>query len=162
MDGLSLRPATPEDAARLYAWRMDPGTRANSLAPAAITPAEHRHWLTKNLANPTRRLYIAEGPEGPVGTGRLDLTASVRAGEWALEAAPVAEVSVTVAPEVRGQGWGTRLVAALVEAARGLGRHRLEARIKADNTPSLLVFLRNGFQPTALEAGIVRLTRRLR
>ena len=157
-----LRPATIEDADTLRAWRNDATTRENSLERGEVAPEEHLRWLTATLANPGRRLFIAEGPEGPVGTARLDFTANGRAGEVSLEWTPAAEVSLTVAPASRAYGWGSTILHALVAEARGLGRTRLDARIRNENAASLCAFIGAGFLPVGVDAGgVVWLTRRL-
>lgn len=159
---VTLRPATLEDAPTLRDWRNDTATRENSLERTEVSAEEHLRWLTATLANPGRRLFIAEGPEGPVGTARLDFTANGRAGEMSLEWTPSAEVSLTVAPASRAHGWGSTILHALVAEARGLGRTRLDAHIRNTNAASLRAFIGAGFLPYTVDAGgVVWLTRRL-
>ena len=104
-----LRPATLEDAERLFQWRNDSLTRAQSLQQQPVEWQAHLNWLQASLQNPDRQLYIAEsaalaGQEQSLllGTVRADKTA----GEY--------ELSWTVAPEQRGKGWGRQMVAALI------------------------------------------------
>ena len=105
-----LRPATLEDAQRLFAWRNDPLTRAQSLQQQPVEWQAHLNWLQASLQNPDRQLFIAEsagltGQEQPLtlGTVRADKTEETY------------ELSWTVAPEERGKGWGSKMVAALIE-----------------------------------------------
>ena len=105
-----LRPATLEDAERLFQWRNDSLTRAQSLQQQPVEWQAHLNWLQASLQNPDRQIYIAEsaalaGQEQSLllGTVRADKTA----GEY--------ELSWTVAPEQRGKGWGRQMVAALIE-----------------------------------------------
>ena len=105
-----LRPATLEDAQRLFAWRNDPLTRAQSLQQQPVVWEDHLQWLQASLQNPARQLFIAEsagltGQEQPLtlGTVRADKTEETY------------ELSWTVAPEERGKGWGRKMVAALIE-----------------------------------------------
>jgi L-amino acid N-acyltransferase YncA len=60
--------------------------------------------------------------------------------------AGVAEVSLYIAAECRGQGLGTALLAALVDEAERLGLWTLQAVLFAENTPSLALHLRGGFR----------------
>ena len=105
-----LRPATLEDAQRLFVWRNDPLTRAQSLQQQPVVWGDHLEWLQASLQNPARQLFIAEsaglaGQEQPLtlGTVRADKTEETY------------ELSWTVAPEERGKGWGRKMVAALIE-----------------------------------------------
>jgi len=120
LDDLRLRPARTNDAERLLQWRNDPDTRAASVHTAEVTPAEHDSWLARSLANPDRKVFIAERWGEPVGTVRGDRSPA----GW--------ELSWTVAPGSRGQGLGVRMLQLLIDA---LGRPAL-ARIKAGNSPS--------------------------
>jgi RimJ/RimL family protein N-acetyltransferase len=89
-----LRPATMDDAERLFAWRNDPETRAQSLTTDRVPWDDHVAWLERSLAMPERTLLIAEVAGTPVGTVRLD-------GE---------EMSWTVAPEHRRKGYAKEMV----------------------------------------------------
>ena len=103
-----LRPATMEDAERLFQWRNDPLTRSQSLQQQPVEWEAHLKWLQASLQNPDRQLYIAESATNGavqsigVGTVRADRID----GEY--------ELSWTVAPEQRGNGWGRHIVAALI------------------------------------------------
>ena len=134
--GGDLRPATLQDAAQLYAWRMDPETRRQSFQQGAIPEDTHRQWLEATLANPAIHVFIAEmwmmqGADGPqilvpFGMGRLDVHSPRQA-----------DISYIVAPDCRGQGLASRLISLLAARAGGLGYHQLRARVKAGNIASL-------------------------
>jgi RimJ/RimL family protein N-acetyltransferase len=108
MDEVRLRPATLADAELLFAWRNDPLTRAQSIHTEPVVWERHLAWLAASLQNPDRQLFIAEQvlPEMQVpvvlGTVRAD-----KIGEGY-------ELSWTVALERRGNGWGEKMVAALI------------------------------------------------
>jgi len=68
-----------------------------------------------------------------VGTARLDQDR----GAW--------EVSITVAPEERGKGLASALLAGLEEHARERGVGILTARIRTDNAASVAAFKRAGY-----------------
>ena len=105
-----LRPATLEDAQRLFVWRNDPLTRAQSLQQQPVAWESHLAWLQASLRNPNRQLYIAE-PIRRQEQGQPLILGTVRADKINEEF----ELSWTVAPEERGKGWGRQLVAALIE-----------------------------------------------
>jgi phosphinothricin acetyltransferase len=58
----------------------------------------------------------------------------------------VAEVSVYVAEEARGEGVGEPLLVALAEAAHATGLWTLEANVFAENTPSARMVQACGFR----------------
>jgi len=113
---LRLRLASTADAERLFIWRNDPATRAQSRNTEPVAWNDHIAWLTRRLERDDPALYIAEVEGTPVATLRLD-------GD---------EVSYTVSPERRGQG----VASALLELARtrfGV----LRAGIKPENEASI-------------------------
>lgn len=128
-----LRAATLADADFLFRLRTDPATAWASRgdAPDRLT---HAAWLTRTLADRTRRLYVAESSGVAVGTVRLDRRDADRA-----------EVSVTVAPEARRLGLGRAVLELVEDAARAWGVTWLEAEIKPDNAVSQRLFTRQGY-----------------
>jgi RimJ/RimL family protein N-acetyltransferase len=134
---VEVRPATAADAALLLTWANDPDTRAASFHTARITSDAHAAWLARSLTLPTRRLFIGMVGEEPVGQVRLD------AGDGG-----EAEVGISIAPERRGQGLGTDLLAAGIEAGRRdpqLAIGRFVARVRAGNEASIRLFEGAGF-----------------
>ena len=129
----TVRPATDADAALLLSWRNDTETRRWSRTPDPVAVADHQSWLSRTLASPDRRLFVAEHEDRPVGTVRFD-----RAGEaW--------EVNITVAPSARGR----RLAAPMLLAAeRALGPAVIHANVHHANAASLAVFRRAGYRMT--------------
>ena len=145
---VALRRATMEDAALLLAWRNQPATRANSIDATEISEDAHAAWLRRTLQDPHRYLFIAViAPEQtPIGSGRLD----VKAG--------IGEISLTVAAEYRGQGFGAAIINALVDVAAAAGVGTVRASVKGHNLPSLRAFLSEGFR---LEGQIAKLSRKI-
>jgi RimJ/RimL family protein N-acetyltransferase len=134
---VEVRPATTADAALLLTWANDSDTRAASFHPARIETEAHVTWLAETLTLPTRRLFIGLLDGQPIGQVRLDLTGSGQA-----------EVGISVAPERRGQGLGSRLLAAGLEAGRrdrAFGVERFVARVRVGNEASMRLFERAGF-----------------
>lgn len=133
---VTVRRATHQDGALLLAWRNDPETRANSVHQEMVRPEEHEAWLARKLADPRCLLLVGlDGAGAPVGQVRFDVD---RGGG--------AEASITVAPEQRGQGFGTPLLAAAcAEAFRALGVRSIRALIRRDNRASRRIFEQAGF-----------------
>lgn len=99
--GMVVRLATLEDSRALWEWRNDAGTRAGSRSSDPVPWLEHRTWLEASLTREDRVLLVVEDLLGPVGTVRWDLESQ---GEW--------QVSVTVAPQRRGQSLARPLLRA--------------------------------------------------
>jgi len=149
---LTARPAGMQDARRFWEWRNDPETRASSRSSAEIAWDDHVRWLTASLARSDRVLLLAEDPVGPVGTVRWDRQGE---GEW--------EVSITVAPQRRGQSLARPLLragelalskAALSEgtAPSGTGSSGTEvtaylAVVHVDNAASVRLFESSAYVP---------------
>lgn len=99
---LTIRPATMDDAQRLFDWRNDPLTRAMSRNGEPIGWAEHVAWLEWTLAEPARaQLWIALLDGVPAGTGRYDYGSEI-------------EFSWAVAPEWRGRGVALKIARGLM------------------------------------------------
>jgi RimJ/RimL family protein N-acetyltransferase len=126
-----LRRVTEADADLLLAWANDPVTRAASFHPDPIDRAGHVAWLAARLASPTTGFWIGESDDG-IAVGQV----RVEGGE----------VSISLAPNSRGRGFGRALLAAAVdEAGRTLPVERLLARVRLDNPASLALFAGVGF-----------------
>ena len=133
-----LRRATLEDASLLFEWRNDPLTRENSHNQAPVPWEVHCQWLSSSLKNPSRTLFI--GTEGrPVGTSRLDRNPTY------------VELSYTVAPKVRGKGYGQALVRETLLHCEGPVR----ARAKTQNRPSRKILQKAGFKLESEKDGVL-------
>lgn len=134
---MNLRPATMDDAARLWRWANDPDVRAASFSTDLITRDEHRTWLAHRLE--WGAFYIAEINGEPIGYARVDHYGP-RTGA----------LSVSVDKKHRGKGLGRQLIAAA--AARAVteldGIDHIRAEVKAGNEGSLAAFRYAGFTPT--------------
>lgn len=132
---ITLRAAGHGDSDDLLAWRNDPVTRANSRNTGAIEPDTHAAWLDRALADPARRIWIAERDGHKLGTVsavRLDATA--------------VELSITVAPAARGRGAGSAMLRAAVDAAsRAWPGAEVRAAVRVGNDASRRLFARCGF-----------------
>jgi UDP-2,4-diacetamido-2,4,6-trideoxy-beta-L-altropyranose hydrolase len=140
---LKLREAELSDARLLFAWANDPIARAQSFTQATIPWTDHERWFTRKLADARCLLLIAEDAQGrPVGQIRFDL------GEDA-----TAVISVAVAPDQRGRGYGAAAIAQACELLRVRhGALTVRAYIRLDNIASQRAFSRAGFSaPTAVD-----------
>ncbi len=133
---LYLRPATMEDSANLLLWRNDPETCANSRNGKPIPPRRHDLWMDINVRYgfPTRVILMAETGDN-VAIGVVDFAA----------ASPdlmVFDVSITMAPKMRGRGYGQE---ALALGCKRMAAKALKAEIKSENAASRMIFARCGF-----------------
>lgn len=135
--GVRLRPAALIDVERIFRWQIHASTRLHSFNPAPPTWEEHVRWLWARLVDPSCRLCVILMDDRPAGTIRLDRRQRPAWGE-------VAEISIALDPDVRGQGIGT---AALAEARRLAPEAALIARVKAKNEASRRLFIGSGYQP---------------
>lgn len=159
--GVRARSAAQDDAALLLRWRNDAGTRAASRRSDPVDPHAHADWLRSSLGREDRLLLVAEDGAGPVGTVRWDRAAAgdgVGAdvgAEW--------EVSITVAPERRGEGLAADLLAAGEAWLRRTvpDAATLLAVVHRDNAASQRLFTASGWTPDlpADEDGFVRFLR---
>ena len=147
--GLRVRRATQDDAVLLHTWRNDPAVRSLSRSSDPIDLATHAAWLERSLADPGRHLLVVEttGAEPvPVATTRYDLLAdgvpATARTRW--------EVSITVAPEMRGRGLGSATLQASDAWLRSAepGTTEIVAFVRPSNTGSRRLFERNGYRAT--------------
>lgn len=130
-----VRPAAADDARRVWEWANDPVTRTASFTTAAIPWENHARWFAGKLADPNCVFLIAEAA-GPVGQVRFDLT-----GDEAV-------ISVGLAPDARGCGFGAAAIRAAVEhLTQTRPVRRVEALIRPENTASVKAFESAGFGP---------------
>ena len=108
----------------LWHWRNDPATLAGSRSSTEVLWEDHLRWLTSSLTRTDQMVLMVEDPNGPVGTVRWDLDreADREPGpgqDW--------EVSITVAPQRRGQALARPLLrVAEVALSDALAEHTSE------------------------------------
>jgi UDP-2,4-diacetamido-2,4,6-trideoxy-beta-L-altropyranose hydrolase len=137
-DDVSLRLAMESDCKQVYEWRHHPDIRGKSRVSAPFSFESHMQWYAEALRNPDRVMLIAECSGQPISVVRFDIT-----GE-------IAEISVYVAPDRLGEGWGAEV---LTRATIWLRRHRshvreIVAEVLSDNLASRGAFGRAGYRET--------------
>ena len=135
---VTLRLATANDEALLLRWRNDPATVRACVSAAPVSSLTHKAWLANLLKDPSRRLYMACCDGTPAGTVRVDLLDG-----------GAAELSWTVAPEMRGRGVGK----AMVKMALKYLNATVAAKIRHGNKASERIALSAGFVMTGSENG---------
>ena len=133
-DDFLLRLVCSDDKDLLYNWVNDSLTRENAFNTRPISFEEHEKWFAKTLNSETRVQMIMEKNGVPVGQIRIDIE-----GE-------VGEIDYAIAPEYRGNGYGSIICKLMVDFVRkNLKIKKLIARVKTKNIASQCCFIRNGF-----------------
>jgi UDP-2,4-diacetamido-2,4,6-trideoxy-beta-L-altropyranose hydrolase len=134
--GLRVRAVEQKDCRLLWEWANDPVVRQASFHSAPILWDEHWEWFTNKLQDPKSVMYIGENCAGvPVGHVRFNLDPER------------AVISVVVAPEFRGKGWGRELIWFSMRTLILAGfTGRIEAFVKPDNQASIRLFESTGFR----------------
>lgn len=134
--GIILRKAKATDCDLLFKWVNDPEVRAASFRSAAIAYDEHCRWYANKLTEPDSHIFIGVSSNGGfVGMVRLD---NKETGRY---------VSILVAKEYRGYGYGTQLLEALDKECLNLLERDdcIIAEIKKDNKGSIAIFEKAGY-----------------
>jgi len=133
---LTLRQATEADCRLLWEWANDPVVRRWAFSEGPIPWETHTAWFASRLADPHAQIYLAFADDLPVGQVRFE-------GDGR-----AAEISVSVAVEARGRGWGPALVDAGVRKLfADTAVERVIARLRPGNTASQRAFVAASFEP---------------
>lgn len=137
---MRLRAPEPEDIDRLYLWENDPRQWLTSLTPVAVS--RQRIWDYVNnfdgdLSQWAQLKLMAEASGCTVGT--VDLCdIDLRSGR--------AFVGIYIEQSLRGKGYGSAALKALVDYSRDvLGLRQLVAIVAVDNDGSQKLFEGAGF-----------------
>ncbi len=132
---IHLRLCRETDCQLLFSWANDPEVRRVSFHPDIVTWEGHQAWFSQRLVDPQSVIYTGENREGePVGVVRFHLD-----GDRAV-------LSVSVAPQVRGAGWGRELIKLAIQVLTRLrAPGSVEAFVKPDNSASIRLFESCGF-----------------
>lgn len=139
-----LRPLRRDDAEALFAAHSDARTHTYWSGPAHETVDQTADYIQGTIDIPGAHAWaITEG--GGEALGRIALFA-VREG--------VGEIGVILRREATGRGLASKALELVDEYGFGtLGLHRIAADVDPDNTSSLSLFLRAGYQRDGLLRG---------
>lgn len=138
---LSLRYVRAEDCRILWEWANDPVTRAQSFSTEMIPWEKHVAWLESKQNDPSMHFYIAaEKKDVPVGLIRYQIDGQA------------AVVSISLAPEQRGRGYGAKIIQAGTQELWATTKTNIiHAYIKQDNIASIRAFTEAGFINAGIE-----------
>ena len=140
---MRIRPATAKDSIEVLRWRNDLESRKGSRGQDIVPLRTHEVWFEQVLNSPGRSLLIGVNTHGKaLGQVRFDRMPTVAA---------FYEVSITVAPESRGQGLALPLLTAAEEYfLESLGSIQLHAYVGRNNKASEYLFGRAGYTVDSL------------
>jgi len=134
---ITLRKAVENDTKDLFDWRNDQDTRNASIDDRPINYQDHEKWMKNVINDRNRLLYIAEEKGAKIGMVRFDIE-----GE-------IAEVSINLAPNMRGKGYGARLLDMAHQKLNAEKKNLVvSAKVKASNMASIKTFLKAGYKKT--------------
>ncbi len=133
---LTLRSVETGDCEFIYKWRNYVVARQASRNTQEISYEEHRKWFFSCLSNPLKKIYVAVNDQERIGQIRFDKQAEAEA-----------EVSVTIAPEKYGKGYGSEIVS--LGSKKYLEEEPnvriIRAEIRQENKSSLRIFEKAGY-----------------
>jgi ribosomal-protein-alanine N-acetyltransferase len=142
--GVVLRPLELSDAAALFVAHGDPEVHHFWSAPAHTSVAETARYTEETL-NMSGAQVWAITEDGGEALGRIALFL-LREG--------VGEIGIILRREASGRGFASKALNLVVEHGFStLDLHRIMADVDPDNTSSLSLFLRAGFQREGLLRG---------
>lgn len=142
--GIVLRPLETADAEALFAAHGDAQTHTYWSGPAHKTIDETRAYIAETIAIKGAHAW-AITETGGEALGRIALFVQ-REG--------VGEIGVIMRPDATGRGLASKALERVLEHGFGpLQLHRVAADIDPDNTSSISLFLRAGFQREGLLRG---------
>jgi UDP-2,4-diacetamido-2,4,6-trideoxy-beta-L-altropyranose hydrolase len=125
----------------LFSWANDPVVRSASFHSAPVVWENHQQWFSQKLRDPQAILYVGGTRTGePMGQVRFHITENR------------ATLSVVVAPNFRGAGWGRELITLSVRMlVRAHLVRAVDAFVKPENQPSIRLFESAGFRRAGTE-----------
>jgi RimJ/RimL family protein N-acetyltransferase len=140
----TLRLAAPGDCQLFWQWANDTAVRSMAFHREPIPWESHQRWFAARLASARSHLFVLEDAESkPVGQIRFD------EGEDG-----VFEIDLSIASGHRGSGIGQDLLSKGEALLRQRARvSRLRALVKLENTASLNLFRRAGYDERGITQG---------
>jgi UDP-2,4-diacetamido-2,4,6-trideoxy-beta-L-altropyranose hydrolase len=139
---VQLRDIGPNDCSTIFQWQQIPEVRRFARIPDLPSWQEHSSWFARRIESIEGNFFMIEFDEEPVGFVRLD-PASDQQGF---------EVSISVAPHFQGNGYALSALNALREK---LPKTTFSAFIKRENTSSMALFKRAGYEHTPQNGWLV-------
>lgn len=129
---MTLRHVVDADCLPFFRWWSDRETqRFNGTPTFALTFDAHLKWFIDNYSNPDWYVGLVDGR--PVGACRIEVNSKL-----------LPFISIVLAPEERGHGYGTVLIREV--SRRCVAKYgEIYARIHRFNAPSICAFTKAGY-----------------
>jgi RimJ/RimL family protein N-acetyltransferase len=136
---VKLREIRREDAAAMYAWRMDAASRPMFRSTAIVPYEEHLKYIDDYFRKDnTDRWFMVEEDGRPVGAFSLY--------EVAKDGSDVEWGRLVINPAERGRGYGGEAFRLLLSHVRDLGIRRLRSVVLEENAQTVAIHRRLGFR----------------
>jgi RimJ/RimL family protein N-acetyltransferase len=125
-----------DDCRLLWEWANEPAVREASFSSEPIPWKKHAKWFRTKLKDPLCLFFIALNEDcEPIGQVRYDIDDKE------------AVISVSLAKEIRGKGYGSQLIRLASERVLDSSEvNEIHAYIKQENKASIHAFVKAGFQ----------------
>jgi RimJ/RimL family protein N-acetyltransferase len=135
----TLREITPADSPLLYAWRMDPLSRAMMKNQEVVPLEVHERYLARYFDPANRdQWFMVEHDGQPIGSYALyDFSEAGDECEWG---------RLIVSPSLRGKGYGRVVCELMLQHARQTPLRRIRCDINVENRPTLHIHHALGFK----------------
>ncbi len=143
MDTLEIRPAVPEDAAKILALMKQIGAESENLtfgAEGLPFQVEEEAAFLRNIQQDERSAFLCAW-KGKELIGTASLSALSR------RMAHRGQIALSVLKSQWGQGIGSCLMRELIALARAGGLEILNLEVRSDNTRALRLYKKFGFRP---------------
>ncbi|MEE1877670.1 UDP-2,4-diacetamido-2,4,6-trideoxy-beta-L-altropyranose hydrolase [Altererythrobacter litoralis] len=146
-----MRPADLNDIDLIWNWRYGNHAERFYRSPHVPDLGAHTSWMVKALSDPLRDLRIFCHAGQPAAHIRFDIAPQDPA---------VAEISICLSGDLRGQGIGQRALGmAIMDPPPGV--RLLHAEVHRDNVASVRIFEKLGFRQVAADGDFYRMKLRL-
>lgn len=132
---IDIRPAKESDSKLIFEWANDPIVRKASFHSDIIEWKDHTQWFNAKILDPNHIFFIGYNANNePIGQVR-----------FAIEEKEAC-ISVGVAPDFRGKGFGSKIIVEGVAKMLSQSNvNTIHAYAKTDNIGSAKAFLKAGF-----------------
>lgn len=139
-DDIGLRRATSDDSRKVWEWRNSEEVRSVSFSESVIPWEVHERWFSERLADKNTYIYIAHIKSN-------DKIFDIGVIRFEVKGDNSGEVSVFLAPEYIGRGYGSRIIREGTERfVSESGVRRVLALIREKNIASARSFEKAGYR----------------
>jgi RimJ/RimL family protein N-acetyltransferase len=136
IETISLRQASLADAELIFRWRNDPRIIRFGSSQCPVARVEHEKWLRESISGDKRHVFVIEREGVAIGQVRLDVSGKSDC-----------VISVYLAPEFSGRGWGVEAIRKACEFAfQSRSMKSVLACVRTENERGKSAFQKAGFK----------------